>query len=100
MENALTRQENREMPPAPGAAEAALRLALAEARQLAAQSRLLALNAALDAAGACREAACAAEMQALGGAAGEALGETERLAAAVDLLLQQIRSAAALDGTP
>ena len=96
MENALARTDIHEIPSAPGAPDAALRLALEEARRLAAQSRLLALNAALEAAGACREAEGADEAASLGAAAGAALDEAERIAAAVDLMLQQIQSAATL----
>ncbi len=98
MENALARQDVNEAFLPPGTQEAALRLALEEARQLAAQSRLLALNAALESAGACGEADAVREMDALGGAAGQAIDKAEEIAAAVERLLQQIRSASALSG--
>ena len=98
MENALARQDANEASLPMGVHEEALRLALEEARQLAAQSRLLALNAALESAGACGEAEAVREMEVLGGAAGQAIDEAEKIAAAVELLLQQIRSASALPG--
>lgn len=98
MENALARQIHNEAFLPIGTAEAALRLALEEARQLAAQSKLLALNAALESAGACGEAEAIWEMDVLGGAAGQAIDEAEKIAAAVELLLQQIQSASNLSG--
>lgn len=98
MENALVQRRPQDEAGAPGAAEMALRLALEEARQLAAQSGLLALNAALESAGACREAGAAEEMEALGGSAGRAAAEAERIAAAVERLLQQMQSASAASG--
>jgi hypothetical protein len=96
MGNALARQETHAQAEAfpPGADEAALRLALQDARELATQSRLLALNVAFEAAGAGVEAQ--EDAGALAATAGHALAEAEKLAGAVDLLLQQIQSAAAL----
>lgn len=95
MANALVREDAPAEAPA-GAQEFALRQILEEARRIAAQSRLLALNAALESATACREPAAAAEMDALGGSAGRTVAEMERVAASVELLLQQITSASAL----
>lgn len=80
----------------PSAEETALHLALQQARALAAQSRLIAMNAAFESAAACREAADAQEMEALGRSAGRTAEEMERVAASVELILQQIRSASAL----
>ncbi len=94
MDNMLARQE--QPLPFPGAAEAALRRALEEARQLAAETRLLALNTAIESAGACGEAGAALDMEALGRSAVRSAADMERMAASVDWLLQQIRSAAAL----
>ena len=77
-----------------GMQDAALRTALEEARQLAEQTRLLALNAAFESAA----AGPAGEMAALGGEAGQAASAAERVIGAVELLLQQIRSASSLPG--
>ncbi len=60
---------------------------------LAVQSSLLALNAVFESADAGREAGLAAEMGGLGGEAGRAAAEAERIVAAVDTLLQQIQAA-------
>ena len=93
MENALAcRQPAAET----GTADSALRLALAEARQLAAQSMLLALNAALEAAAAGADAAVAAEMEACGAAATRTAGAMQQADAAIGALLEQIRLAGAL----
>jgi len=76
MNNALARQGAQEAFLPLGAQEAALRLLLDEAR-------LVALNAVIESAAAAREA----------GVPGEDAAEAEQVAAAVDLLLQQIESA-------
>ncbi len=96
MNNAMLRQASQEEAFLPGTHETALRLALEEARQLAAQSKLLALNAAFESAGACRDTGAAEEMDALGGSAGQAVAEAERVASAVELLLLQIQSTSSL----
>lgn len=80
----------------PGAQDVLLHLALEEVRLLAAQSKLLALNAALESAAACRDAEACEEMVALGRSAGQAAAEADGMAKAVELLLLQIRSSAAL----
>ena len=80
----------------PGTHETALRLVLEEARQLAAQSRLLALNAAIESAGDHRDAEAVEEMGALGGSAGQAVAEAEKVANAVERLLLQIQSTSSL----
>lgn len=87
-----------DLPPAlpPQGQELALRLMLEEARQIALQARLLALNTAFESAGACAEPAAAAEMDALGASAARTAAEMQRASAAVELLLEQIRSAGAL----
>lgn len=94
MGNALARQDSPESALPPEGQDAALRLALAEARRLAAQTRLLALNAAFEAAAAGPDE----EMDALGGAAGQASAEAARVIGAVELILQQIQSASSLSG--
>ncbi len=96
MNNAIARQASPEEAPPAGVQETVLRLALEEARQIAAQSRLLALNAAFESAGAGLDAEATGEMEALGGSAVQAAHAAESLAAAVELLLQQVTSA----GTP
>lgn len=84
MSSALSRQATHEETVLRGVREAALRSALEEARQLAAQTRLLALNTAFESAG----AGPAEE----GDAAGAVAAEAEKVASAVELLLQQIQS--------
>jgi hypothetical protein len=84
MSSALLRQASPEETLLRGARDAALRTALEEARQLTAQTRLLALNTAFESAG-----AGPAED---GDAAGVVAAEAERVASAVELLLQQIQS--------
>lgn len=84
MSSALLRQASPEEILQQGARDAALRSALDEARQIAAQTRLLALNTAFESAG-----APAGE----GDAAGVAAAEAEKMANAVELLLEQIQSA-------
>lgn len=98
MGNALSQQEVAAQAAALSASaeETALHLALQQARALAAQSRLVAMNAALESAAASREAADAQEMEALGRSADRTAGEMERVAASVELLLQQIQTASAL----
>lgn len=95
MGNALVREDTPAEFPT-DAQEFALRQILEEARRIAAQSRLLALNAAMESASACGEPVVAREMDALGGSAGRTVAEMERVAASVELLLQQINSASAL----
>lgn len=94
MGNALMRQASPAENLPPGAQDAALSAALEEARQLAVQARLLALNTAFESAG----AGPGGEMDVLGGEAGHAVAATEKVAAAVELLLQQIQLASLLSG--
>lgn len=98
MNNALAGQDGRTRAEAcpPGADEIALRLMLEQARELAAQSKLIAMNAAFEAAAACGEAADARETDVLGESAGRTAEEMERVAASVELILQQIQTASAL----
>lgn len=75
------------------AQEIALRRILDEARLLSAQSRLLALNAGLESVAVRQVAGDATEAET---DVSRAASEADRVAAAVELLLQQIRSASAL----
>ena len=71
--------------------EAALRSALDGIRVLAAQSRLLALNAAIEATAARAEGSAAGDAERLDSGAGYVAVEADTAAAAVELLLRQIR---------
>ncbi len=99
MHNGLAQPTSQERVFLHGSNDTALRRMLEEARRLAAQSRLLALNSACEAAGACSETQAAEEMGVLGGAAAQAITEAEKVAAAVELLLQQMQSAPSITGT-
>lgn len=81
-----------------GAEEAALRLALEEARQLAAQTRLLALNAALESAAASSNANAPTEMDVLGRSVGQAIAEADSIVLVMELRLHQIQASPALSG--
>lgn len=81
-----------------GAQEAAVHLALEEARQLAAQTRLLALNAALEAAAASSNANSSTEMDALGRSVGQAIAEADSIVLVMELRLNQIQASPALSG--
>lgn len=96
MGDGLARRGATESALLPGAQEVLQHLALEEVRLLAAQSKLLALNAALESAAACRDADASSEMDALGRSACQAAEEADGMTRAVELLLQQIRSGAAL----
>lgn len=96
MANALVREGLPAAALPPEGQELALRLMLEEARQIALQARLLSMNAACESAAACAEPAAAAEMVALGASAARTAEEMQRTTAAVELLLEQIRTAGAL----
>jgi hypothetical protein len=78
--------------------EAALRSALDGIRVLAAQSRLLALNGAIEAAAARAEGSQTDAAERLEARAGYAAAEADTAAAAVELLLRQIRDGSAFTG--
>ena len=75
--------------------EAAMCATLEEIRLLAEQSRLLALNAALESIGARAAGGPAAEMDGIATQAGGAAAGADRVAAAVEVLLQQIQAGSA-----
>jgi hypothetical protein len=82
-----------------GAHDAALRLALEEARELAVQSRLFALNAAFEAIEASRAGDAAGELARITGDAGRSIEETERVAGIIETLLLQINESSRLAGS-
>lgn len=94
MRNALAQQDSAQAP-LPSAGETALRLVLEEARLLAMQTRLIALNTAFESAA---SDGCGSEAvsEILGREASRSAAEAARVCGAVEQILQQIRTSAAL----